>query len=481
MADPAIHSVDPPSSPPDGLILSPDWIIGPTGTHYGWSIYLVPPRIADLGARAELLVRHPGVPERRLPGRGILAGMVDAHTHLTESFAKSLAFHEPAQLWRRLWFPLEMALSPEAASAATRLACWEALRGGFTTVVDAGCKNPDLTDVMIEAVEAAGVRAVLAVEVADRRPPDAPPEAPPAQTTADAVALIERHLARLAGHARITPSVGLSIGWASEALLGAAVDLARTGRAVIQVHAAQHTREVEQVVDATGLRPIEYLAEVGLLNPSTVVAHGVLTTMAELRLLAATGTGVVYVPLASLWKGNGVARVGTMDALGVRLALGTDATSADGFRTLFAADALQRVVNDLPFDDFAGMPPARWLAIATGGGADVVGLGEVIGRLAPGAEADLLVLRIDQPELTPSWDPPSELVRLASPAMVEEVYVAGECVLRAGQPTGWDGESLLAEVDRLAVETLERAGPLKFAPVARAVSWPSGRRQRRPT
>lgn len=470
------RSVEAPASPADGVILSPDWIIGPAGTHYGWSLHLAPPRIADLGPRAELLARHPAVPERRLPGRGILAGLVDAHTHLTESFAKSLAFHEPAQLWRRLWFPLEMALTPEAAGVAARLACWEALRGGFATVVDAGCKNPELTEVVIEAADEVGIRAVLAVEVADRRPPDAPPDAPPARTCEDAISLIERHLARLSGRPRITPSIALSVGWASDTLLREAVALARGGRAIVQVHAAQHTREVEQTVETTGSRPIEYLAKAGLLGPSTVVAHGVLTTMAEVRLLAATGAGVVYVPLASAWKGNGVARVGAMDSLGVRLALGTDATSADGFRTLFAADALQRVVNDLPFDDFAGIAAERWLGIATAGGADVAGLGEITGRLAKGFEADLLVLRTDRPELIPSWDPPSELVRLASPAIVQEVYVAGECVLRGGQPTRWDGESLLASVDRLAVQTLERARPVKFTRVARRVSWESRRR-----
>jgi len=462
---------DPPSAPASGSILSPDWIIDPAGTHYGWSILLAPPQIGDLGPREELLARHRTLPERRLPGRGILAGLVDAHTHLSESFAKSLAFYEPAQLWRRLWFPLEMALTPEAARAATRLACWEALRGGFTTVVDAGCKNPGLAEVMIDAVEEAGIRAVLALEVVDLRPADAPAQAPRARSTSEAVAAMERHLARLAGHPRIAPSFALSVGWASAALVGEAVALARSEGATVQIHANQHTREVEQVVEATGLRPIEHLGELGALSPQTVLAHAVLTTHAELRLLAESGAGVVYVPLASLWKGNGVARIAAMDALGVRLALGTDATGYDGFRTLFAADALQRIVNDLPFDDFRGIPAERWLAIATAGGADVAGLGAVTGRLAAGAEADLLVVRTDRPELTPSWDPPSELVRLAGATIVEEVFVVGEPVLREGQPTAWDAGALLAEVERLAAETLGRARPAKFTRVARPIPW----------
>ncbi|MFY9512542.1 MAG: amidohydrolase family protein, partial [Rubrivivax sp.] len=98
-----------------------------------------------------------------------------------------------------------------------------------------------------------------------------------------------------------------------------------------------------------------------------------------------------------------------------------------------------------------------WLDHATRGGADAAGLAAVTGRIAPGLAADLLLLDLDVPELTPSWDLPWELVRLAGREQIEAVFVAGRLRLWQGWPTDWDGRALLADVRRVAREAVARA------------------------
>jgi cytosine/adenosine deaminase-related metal-dependent hydrolase len=95
--------------------------------------------------------------------------------------------------------------------------------------------------------------------------------------------------------------------------------------------------------------------------------------------------------------------------------------------------------------------------MATRGGADAARLGTVTGRVATGLAADFLLLDLDVPEMTPSWDLRWELVRLGSRAQIESVHVQGRLRLWQGWPVDWDARALLAEVRQVARERVARA------------------------
>jgi 5-methylthioadenosine/S-adenosylhomocysteine deaminase len=76
-----------------------------------------------------------------LPQRLLMPGLIDAHTHLTQALGKALAFGEPSEIFRRIWVPMESTLRPMPRYLSAKLAALEALRGGFTTVVDAGTRS----------------------------------------------------------------------------------------------------------------------------------------------------------------------------------------------------------------------------------------------------------------------------------------------------------------------------------------------------
>src|SRR5262245_34722322 len=91
-----------------------------------------------------------------------MPGFVDTHHHLTQSFGKALAFGEPSEIFRRIWVPLEGSLDAESLYLSAKLAALEALRGGYTTVCDAGTRAQDGLDAIAAATRDAGIRCVLA-------------------------------------------------------------------------------------------------------------------------------------------------------------------------------------------------------------------------------------------------------------------------------------------------------------------------------
>jgi 5-methylthioadenosine/S-adenosylhomocysteine deaminase len=203
-----------------------------------------------------------------------------------------------------------------------------------------------------------------------------------------------------------------------------------------------------------------------VLGPQVLIAHGTLVTPHELRILQDTDTAVAYNPVASQWKGNAVAPALQMAELGIRFGLGTDATRSDGFRLLDAAEYAQRLAFGLSIGDFSSGGGWTWLDHATGAGADAIGLGRVTGTIATGLAADCLLVDIDTPEFTPSWDLTWELVRFGNRDQIAAVIVDGKLRLWKGWPLDWDGRALMRQVATAARDTVARAPIKRVHPTA---------------
>src|SRR6201996_7341208 len=122
------------------LLLAPAQLMlrdGPVTDH---AVLVADGKFADVGPRAELRARHPRPAELALPGKLLMPGFIDAHHHLTQTFGKALAFGEPSEIFRRIWVPLEGVLDDEMVYLSCKASALESLRGGFTTVVDAGTR-----------------------------------------------------------------------------------------------------------------------------------------------------------------------------------------------------------------------------------------------------------------------------------------------------------------------------------------------------
>lgn len=440
-------------------ILLPDHVLTPTGVVDDHAVIVASDRIVDVKPAAS--VEHGERRVVRLPGRLLMPGFVDTHHHLTQSFGKSLIFGEPSEIFRRVWVPMERFLDEESLYLAAKLGALESLRGGFTTVADAGTRAEVAINGLSQATTEAGLRVVLGYICNNLV------NGEEVESTHSVQARAEAFLARFSDNPLVHPSLAVSIPESATAdALGAIAMLARDAGVVFQTHVNEHLVAVERTLEVHRMRPLEYLHSVGALGPHLLAAHATLVTPHEVRLLRDHGAAVAYNPVASAWKGNAVAPALTMHEFGVRFGLGTDGTRADAFRLLDAAETAQRLVYGNPVGDASCGGGWTWLEHALVGGADAVGLGALAGRIAPGYAADFLVVDVDVPEFHPQWDLPWSLVRLASRDQIEAVIVAGRTRLWRGWPTDWDARDLVARAAEVGRRIVEQAPVRLLHPTA---------------
>ena len=443
------------------LLLLPEQLMLPTGPVEHHAVVVSAGRFADIGPSEAVRARHRTLTPVALPRALLMPGFIDAHHHLTQSLGKALAFGEPSEIFRRIWVPMEACLDEEGVHLAARLACLESLRGGFTTVVDAGTRSIGHLDAIAAACREAGLRCVLGAICNDKGVDGEIADSAPILTEA------RRHLSRFEHDGLIHPSLAISIPEAaSDAMLRAVSDLCAEAGAVFQTHANEHLVAVERSLVACGRRPIQLLHHLGALGPQVLLAHATLLTPDEIVALRDTGTAVAYNPVATQWKGNATAPAGLMAALGIRFGLGTDGTRSDGFRMTDAAEASQRLAFGLPSGDFSTGGGWLWLDRATAGGADVAGLGSITGRIEQGLAADFLIVDLDVPEMLPSWDLTWELVRLANRDQIVASFVAGRLRLWHGWPVDWDARALMEQVRERAATAIANAPIQRIHPTA---------------
>ena len=445
------------------LLLVPEQVMRKDGCAAGQAVVVRDGRFARVGPAAQVRAEFPQLPAIELPQRLLMPGLIDAHTHLTQALGKALAFGEPSEIFRRIWVPMEQTLRPEAAYVSAKLAALEALRGGFTTVVDAGTRSEEGLDGIARAVRETGIRCVLGLTCNDIGHPAGEGAWEPLVRRA------ERHLAQYEHDPLVHPSLAISIPEVgSDRMLAHVSALVREAGRIFQTHANEHLVAVERSLVARGLRPIELLAACDALHASTLLAHATLLTPSELKLLQRTGAAVAYNPVASAWKGNAVLDALQLQAQGVPFALGTDGTRYDAFRLLDAAEAAQRLTYGLARGDSSCGAGWTWLDHGTHDGAVATGLSGVTGAIEEGLAADFLLLDLDVPEMAPSWDLGWEVVRLADRSQGEAVFVNGQLRLWQGWPTDWDARALLAQVREIAREDIARAPIQRVHPTADA-------------
>ena len=432
------------------LLLVPGQLMLPTGPVAGHAVRIARGIFSDIGPAQELVRKNPGLPAIETPGWLLMPGFIDAHHHLTQTFGKALAFGEPSEIFRRIWVPMEGVLDEEMVYLSSKAAALEALRGGFTTVVDAGTRAEGDASAVARATQEAGLRCVLGFICNDL-----------GRDGHAIMALARDHLDRWKNSGLVHPALAVSIPEvASDAMLKNVSSLCANSGAIFQTHVNEHLVAVERSLVDRGLRPIELLHNVGALGPQVLLAHATLITPSELKMLRETDTAVAYNPVASAWKGNAVAPAVLMESMGIRFGIGTDGTRSDAFRLVDAAEAAQRYAFGLAIGDSSCGGGWTWLDHATSAGADAVGLGKVTGRIAVGLAADCLLVDIDTPEFTPSWDLTWELVRFGNREQIAAVMVGGKLRLWKGWPLDWDGRALIKQVADAARETVARA-PIK--------------------
>ncbi len=404
-------------------------------------------RIAAMGPAREVARRHAPRTRLDLGGAMVLPGLVNAHTHAAMTLFRGLCDDAPLATWLsdHIW-PAEARLTAEAVRLGTRLACAEMLASGTTCLLDAYF----FVDAVAEAVEAAGLRAVLCQGVFEVQDSGF-------KTVDQSLASAEALADRLRGHDRLRPAVfPHAVYTCSRPTLARCLELARSRDMLLSTHAAETARENDDCLKANGARVVPYLEGLGLLGPKTLLAHGVALDAADIARLAASGTSVVHCPKSNMKLASGVAPVAALRAAGVTVGLGTDGAASNNALNLFSEMNVAALLQKVASGDPTALRAGEALDMATRDGADALGWPE-LGRLTVGGPADLCALDLARPQLAPAFDPVSDAVYAASGGEVILTMVAGEILYRDGVHRWCDYPALLAAFREAAAGLVRRA------------------------
>jgi 5-methylthioadenosine/S-adenosylhomocysteine deaminase len=352
-------------------------------------------------------------------GMALLPGLVNGHTHAAMTLMRGYGDDLPLMTWLqdRIW-PTEAKLTADDVYWGTRLACVEMIRSGTVRFWDMYWQP----EAVARAVQESGIRAAVAMPLVDGLDPD----------KSDALrADAQRSLDALAGAGpRIATTLGPhAIYTVSEKSLHWIAALSSEGDLPVQIHLSETEGEVRDCVAAHGVRPAPYLDRVGLLTPRTLLAHGVWLDDDELALVAERGATVVTNPVSNLKLAvGGVFPYAKARAHGIPVGLGTDGAASNNSLDLFQDVKHLALMQKHAERDPAAMPAAEAWAVVTGQRAPLLG---GPGRLAVGEPADFLLVRRDDPELTPG-DLVANLVYAAAGSVVDTTIVAGQVLMRGG-------------------------------------------------
>ena len=398
-------------------------------------------RIVDLGPDERLRSRPAG---QTLDARGgiIMPGMVNAHTHLPMSLFRGLADDLPLEQWlNEHIFPAEAAhISPDSVALGARLSAAEMLLGGTTTC----CDGYFLAHRIAEAVEEAGLRAVLGQGVIDF---PAPGVADPKENINAAETFVKEWQGR---STRIRPSIFCHAPYTCSAdTLRAAKRAAEDQGVLFQIHVAETRSEARKCREAHGCSPVQYLDRLGLLNRRTLLVHAVWVDDTDIRIIGKRGARVVHCPESNMKLASGIAPIPDMLAAGVTVALGTDGCASNNDLDLWAEMDAAAKLHKVQRLDSTVMDAGAVLRMATIEGARAIGLDKETGSLEIGKQADLIVIDTNQPHLVPMYHPRSHLVYAVHAADVRHVLIAGRPVVRERQLQTIDRDALIGEVRQM--------------------------------
>jgi putative selenium metabolism protein SsnA len=411
--------------------------------------------IAAVGLTADLRRAYPGARFLDAQGRIILPGLINTHTHLYSALARGMALKDSVpgsflQILERLWWKLDKALSLEDVYWSAMVGMADCIRNGVTTIFDHHASSNAVAGSLFRiagAARLAGVRSCLCYEVSDR---DGAQIA--AQGIEENRAFLEH--CKQSPDSRLRGLFGLHASFTlSRKTLARCREAAAEFDAGFHVHTAEAAYDVDQCLRQHRLRVVERWRDAGILGGKTLAAHCVHVDDREIDLLRESRTSVVHNPQSNMGNAVGCAPVLEMLRRGVRVGLGTDGYTAGMFASMQAAHLLHKHQSGDPSAAWA--EPPRMLfrenaAIAT------ECFGGTVGKLVPGAYADIIVVDYDPPTPMNAANLSSHVLFGLSGRSPVIVIIAGCVVMEDGKLLTIDEEEVMAKARAAAGEVWKR-------------------------
>lgn len=380
-------------------------------------------RIVDMGDAAALKTkRYRAKQTIDARGKAIIPGLINTHTHIAMTLFRGIADDVYLQEWLTKYiFPAEAKnVTREFVVAGTRLGLLEMIRGGTTTYADMYY----FEDAVAEESKKAGVRGILGETVLDFPAPDN-------KTWEAGLASTRDYIKKWKGDTLITPAIAPHAPYTvSTQHLTEARSLADMFDVPVLIHVAEAPTETDYMAKTYQSRTVPYLEKIGFLSPRVLAAHSVHVDEDEIATLKLRDVGVAHCPQSNMKLSSGTAPIPQMLKAGIRLGLGTDAAASNNDLDMWEEIDTSAKLHKLVANDPTVVSASQAFEMATLGGARALHMEKEIGSLERGKRADVIVIDLDAPHLTPMYNLYTHLVYSTKSSDVTDTIVNGRVLMR---------------------------------------------------
>ncbi len=377
----------------------------------------------------------------------VMPGLVNTHTHIPMVCFRGMADDLPLMEWlnKHIW-PAEMQfINKKMVYDGAMLAMAEMILSGTTTF----CDGYFFEDITAEAVSIVGMRAVVSQGFADIFMSD--------KASADKMMkLAERFVNRWQSYTPlITPAYFCHSPYTcSPDTLIRVKKAAREANILYLIHLLENKDETEITLSRYGKKPVQLLYDLGVLDEQTIAVHCNWLTSDDIKIFTGLGVQISHNPESSMKLAAGVAPIPEMLEKGITVGLGTDGCASnndlDMFREMDSAAKVHKVTSLDP----TVMNAETVCRMATIGGAKVLGLNKFIGSIEPGKKADIILVDMNQPHLTPRYNCYSQLVYAARGADVKTSIINGRIVMKNRHLLTMDLQTAMKNVRSIAADIM---------------------------
>lgn len=385
-------------------------------------------------------------------GKAVLPGIVDAHTHVTGCLFKGLLEDNETGFYG-LALPMEGSLTGEDVYELSRLGAYEVMQAGVTTVNDIY----HYSLFVARALDELGLRAVVSQNIVDvnigrlryndyTRHPEMGE-----RFLEDNIRLIEEYHGKDGG--RITCRVGPhATDTVSMELAKKCVDLGKKYGIGYHIHVAQNIREWNLLKEQYQLTPVEWLKETGLLGDHMVGAHCIYVNESDIKLLADSKTHMLHC-VQGLGRAEEYPPMKQLFEAGVHIVLATDWLTMDPWINMLFGISLNRQ-HGVPYETANAH---RMLRMSTIEAAKALQLDDQIGSLKAGKQADIIMMDLKTPSMTPLYeDPIVTMVHNANRHDISDVMIKGRFTIRNRQLLTADAKDVLARGQKIGYSVYNR-------------------------
>jgi 5-methylthioadenosine/S-adenosylhomocysteine deaminase len=379
----------------------------------------------------------------------VMPGLVNTHTHLPMVCFRGMADDLPLMEWLNGHiFPAEARfVNKKMVYDGATLAMAEMILSGTTTF----CDGYFFEDAIAEALNAAGMRAVVSQGFSDFIMPDK-------SSFEKMMAAAKRFVTRWQPHApMITPAYFCHSPYTcSPATLVRVKKAAREAGIIYLLHLLENKDEIDIILNRYSKKPVQHLLDLGVLDAQTVAVHCNWLTKEDIAVFADLGVKVSHNPESSMKLAAGVAPVPDMLRHGITVAIGTDGCASNNDLDMFREMDTAAKIHKVTLLDPTVMSAETVLKMATISGAKVLGLDKLIGSIETGKQADIILVEMNQPHLTPLYNCYSQLVYAARGADVKTSIINGRIVMKDRQLRTIDLPIAMKNVRAIAADIIAR-------------------------